>query len=322
MKRILIGVIVLLVAANMYLLFDRNKPVIETTTQKKVERPLEKYSYEHLRSYNSVASPIVIEDELKSTEDFTSKKFFFMTNGKKVSGLINLPAGKGPFPVIILIRGFVDPAVYETGVGSERIGEYFARLGYITLSPDFLGYGTSDKAATDAFEDRFLTYTTVLDLMKSVENSDGINSKGIEGVWGHSNGGQIALTVAEISRHTVPTVLWAPVTKPFPYSILYFTDEFDDRGKALRRVLAQFEQLYDVEKYSLTNYIDWINAPLQIHQGTNDEEVPEVWNSEFASLLKEKNKDVEYFTYPGENHNFNRGSFELAASRSAAFFQD
>jgi len=312
--------------------FGNNSEVSFNKTPTPTVKPLLKYTYENLQKYKPESSEIVIDEELEGEEDFVSHLFFFNTSGgKKVSGLLNIPSKKGEYPVVILFRGFVDPAIYETGIGSQRVGEYFASNGFITLAPDFLGYGSSDKPVDDAFEDRFMTYTTVIDLVSSIKNINAaFSDKEIYEItadyeklafWGHSNGGQIALSVAEITGHKYPTVVWAPVSKPFPYSILYYTDEFDDNGKALRRALAKFEENYDVEKYSPANFYDLIKAPIQIHQGVADEEVPVVWSDELEKILKDKKVNVEYFTYPGENHNFQNGSWPLAVSRSAEFIK-
>ena len=140
------------------------------------------------------------------------------------------------------------------------------------------------------------------------------------GLFGHSNGGHIALAVLEITGSLYPTVLWAPVGKPFPYSILAFTDEFEDKGKALRKLISDFEKDYDITEYSIDNYFDWINAPIEIHQGLADREVPFWWSEELVAILKEKNKEVTYFTYPGEDHNFNAGTWSLLAERTLNFY--
>src|SRR6185369_15272303 len=94
-----------------------------------------------------------------------------------------------------------------------------------------------------------------------------------------------------------------PASKPFPYVVLYFTDESNDGGKFIRNELARFENIYDVDNYSYTNYIDSINAPIQIHQGTADDAVPIGWTNELVGKLKKTDKDVTYHTYPGADHN-------------------
>jgi len=142
-------------------------------------------------------------------------------------------------------------------------------------------------------------------------------------LWGHSNGGQIALTVLTIlgeKGSIYPTSLWAPVTKIFPYSILYYTDEFEDYGKALRKELAQFEKDYDTDLYAFTRYFDRITAPIIFHQGTDDEAVPLKWSSDFVNTMKGKGKSIRYYTYPGADHNLNVG-WNTVISRDIEFFR-
>ena len=294
------------------------------------EKPLDKYTYEKLKQARFAPSDITIGKTVKEPVDFKSLMFYFNVDGKRVSGLINVPEKPGNYPIIVLFRGYVDREIYQTGIGTAHMGEFLAKNGFITLAPDFLGYGESDNPSSDPIEERFQTYTTSLTLLASLVNlnkalasSDSIVSASASkvGIWGHSNGGQIALSVLEISGATYPTVLWAPVSKPFPYSILYYTDDFDDHGKMLRRVVADFEKDYDSEKYSLTNFLDLINAPIQLHQGEQDEAVPFRWSENLADSLNKIDKKIEYFKYLGEDHNFSEGNWPLAASRSSEFYR-
>ena len=300
--------------------------VVKEVTQ----RPLEKYTFKNLQKISFPPSTITLGHTLKDDDpDFVSQMFYFTFEGKKVSGLINVPTTPGTYPVLIMFRGFVDRGQFTTGEGTRRTAEEFARNGFITLAPDFLGYGASDREADDGFESRFQTYTTGLVLLASVEKlQDGLNASYSGklkvdttkvGVWGHSNGGHIALSVLAISGKKYPTVLWNPVTKPFPYSILYFTDEYDDGGKALRKSLANFEALYNTDFYDPSRYYDWIQASIQLHQAVDDEEVPLRWSDQFVEHMKSMDKDMSYFIYPGENHNFNNGSWPTIMQRSIEF---
>lgn len=313
-----------------------NQKPQESKTASPKPKPLEKYTYDNLSKTEFIPSKITLGEILKDEEKFTSRKFYFYVDSKKVSGLINIPKIDGTYPVILMLRGFVEKEKYQTGIGTQRAGEYFVQNGYITIAPDFLGYGESDKPSDLAIEERFQTYVTILTLLKSIPNLNGqllalknsegsnVNSQLLSdpervGLWAHSNGGQIALSVLEITGTNYPTVLWAPVSKPFPYSILYFTDEFDDRGKALRKAVASFEEDYDVEAYSPTNFYDRIQAPIQLHQGSADNAVPIQWSNILKKSLKDLNKEVEYFIYPGADHNLTP-SWNAAVARSLNFY--
>ena len=289
-------------------------------------RTLDLYTIENLSKTQIKGGTVLIGEKLSDSLSFSSYLFSFPVDPdfdgrvlKKVTGLINLPKGEGPFPIVLMFRGYVDQKTYTTGMGTKRAGEYFASNGFISIAPDFLGYGGSDKEAENIFESRFQTYATVLILLESLDSLEGWDGQNIF-IWGHSNGGQVALTLLEITQNPLPTTLWAPVSKPFPYSVLYYTDESEDNGKLIRRALAKFEDNYDVDLYSLTNYFERIKAPIELHQGTSDEEVPKAWSDELRDTLKKLELEVEYFVYPGADHNLNP-SWSLVISRDLSFFQ-
>ena len=289
-------------------------------------RTLDKYTIENLSKAEIKGSQIQIGEKLLDADSFSSYLFTFSFDpdfdgrvAKKVTGLINLPKGEGPFPIVVMFRGYVDQKTYTTGTGTKRAGEYFAQNGFITLAPDFLGYGQSDKEAENIFESRFQTYVTALTLLKSLDRLEGWDKQNIF-IWGHSNGGQIALSILEITQKAFPTVLWAPVSKPFPYSILYYTDESDDDGKFIREELAKFEKDYNADLYSIPNYFDRLKAPIQLHQGVSDLEVPRPWSDELAKELKNLGLGMEYIVYPSADHNLNP-AWDIASQNSLNFFR-
>lgn len=285
-------------------------------------RKYDKYSYEALSARHFEPSPITIEETLKETSQFTSYLFSFQTEGKKVTGQLNVPRGgvpTGGFPTILMIRGWAEAEGYKTGSGTRHVAEYFAKNGFLTVAPDFLGYGGSEARSEDELEARFQTYTTALTLLNSLQNVKQADPNNIF-LWGHSNGGHIALALLEITSRPNPTSLWAPVSKPFPYSILAYSDDSPDKGRALRKILADFEQDYDVDKYSLDMYLDRINAPIQLAQGTADKDVPKWWSDQFIKTLKEKKKEVTYNVYPGADHNLTP-SWNQAAAASLSFYK-
>ncbi len=323
MKKVLILVCIFLLAIlTLESLYIFNKGIFKNPQKLGVvvPTPLLAYSFENLKKIKFSGSPITLGAVVSENADSFSQVFYFSVpkqpNSKvmeKVSGLMNIPKKAGQHPVIVMFRGYIPDSTYFPGAGTQPSAAVFAKNGFITLAPDFLGYGESASPSADPFENRFQTYTTALSLLASLPN---LNS-GLEtvyagtvsadlnkvGIWGHSNGGHIALSALEISGVTYPTVLWAPVSTSFPYSILYYTDESDDQGKALRKTLSGFETIYNTDLFSLTNYFNWIKAPLQINQGTADEEVPVWWSDALVKTLKNDDISTQYITYPGAAHN-------------------
>ncbi len=297
--------------------FNFTSPLLEVT-----QKPLEKYSFENLRTTEIKSSEIKLEKVISEEDDYTSHQFSYQVDGKKVTGQLNVPTAKAPkdgYPVILMIRGFIDPATYKTGDGTRHAAVVFAKNGYVTIAPDMLGYGESDPPDNNTITARVIRPYEILVLLNSLPSIP-YTLYSIPFLWAHSNGGQIALSILEITGKEIPTTLWAPVSKPFPYSILYYTDEYEDYGKAIRKVIADFEQNYDVDKYSIHAYYDWIQAPLQIHQGTADDAIPLEWTNDLVKNLKDKDKTVTYYTYPGTDHDM-QPSWNTVISRDLVFFR-
>lgn len=301
------------------------------------EKPLLAYTFTSLKKTAFRKSPITLGGVVAETADTRQQLFSFSVPAKpgeqpslKVSGVINMPVKGGTYPVIVMLRGFIPEESYAPGAGTQHAAEVFAQKGYVTVAPDFLGFGQSDKPSGDGFEARFQTYTTAITLINSLANlNDGLDASysgvlridpGRIGLWGHSNGGHIALSVLAITGASFPTVLWAPVSKSFPYSILYYTDEADDQGKALRKAVAGFEEDYNADLFSPPSYYPWIKAPLALMQGTADREVPVWWSDDLAADLKKLDIDLAYSTFAGADHNLLPSGWTPAVLGSVSFY--
>ncbi len=353
MKKILTTLIVIIL--SFLTLFSLSKSPREeninfqnTQQPQKTMKYLEKYTIENLSKSNIQPGKFTLKQVLKEDQGFNSYLFEFEFNPtldnklfKKTTGQINIPKEKGSHPLLIMLRGYVDQKRFKTGDGTRNASAFFAKNGIITIAPDFLGYGGSDKEAENIFEARFQSYVTVLSLIKTftlvqegkqdliqvseeIEDTsklnDLLNNFSKIFLWGHSNGGQIALTVLEITQGNYPTTLWAPVSVFFPYSILFYTDESEDRGKFIRKELAKFEELYDPDLYSLDLYLEKINSPLQIHQGLKDTEVPATWTENLVNKLRNLRKDITYYKYANADHNL-QPDWNLVVERDLEFFK-
>ncbi|MFC1653320.1 alpha/beta hydrolase family protein [Patescibacteria group bacterium] len=317
-----------------YFLFNKNSiisPIGDAITQIiEREKLLEKYSFENLANSPINKSEIVLGEIIKEEERHSSYNFFIEVEGQKVSGQINIPKIQNPtngFPVLVMNRGFIDPEIYQTGMGTKNAAGYFARNGFITIAPDFLGFGESDQEDANPMAARVKKPVTTITILNSISSLNQFTKADRNNIfmWGHSNGGQISLSVLEILGKSpywnkeIPTTLWAPVSKGFPYNILYYTDD-GDYGKALRKVLFEFELDYDTDKYSIHKYFDWVNSPIQIHQGTSDIFIPTSWSDDLVKKLKENEIKVKYYKYQGADHNL-KPSWGVVVERDLVFFK-
>lgn len=288
------------------------------------ELPYAKYTFARLAMTQPVASTIQLGEQTGKGEGYIVRNFIYAVAGRKVTGEVHIPEGVGPFPTILMTRGYADAATYTTGTGTRHAAEYYSAHGYLTIAPDMLGYGGSDASDPDPLGARLVRPVEILDLLASIPTLRLADPSRVY-LWGHSNGGQITLSALEILGGLVKNglatnlpkvkgaVLWAPVSKPFPYSVLVYMDEEDDGGKALRKMVADFETQYNTDDFSIAKYWDWITIPVQVEQGTADQLVPYWWTNDLVKALKAGGGTVSYFTYPGSDHNLQPGWAQVVA---------
>lgn len=294
---------------------------IPTPTPTEIPRDYSAWSFENLTQRQYSGGQIKLGRVLKREEKFTSYVFTYQSDGKTVSGMLNRPNNGVKFPVIILLHGYADKKYYYHGYGTEKSANFLAENGFLTLSPDFLGYGTSDWEDEDILVARFVRPVEVLSLLSAISSLPSADSGRI-GLWGHSNGGQIALSVLEITGKPYPTSLLAPVSLDFPECVLTYLGNVEV-GNIVKEKVDSFLILNDPKKFSLSPYLSKIKPPFIVHQATTDPEIKKLWTDSLVNKLKNQGLDVAYFTYSKENHNFNRykTTGDLLRQRDLEFFR-
>jgi uncharacterized protein len=340
MKKFLLVLLILIIVGVGYWFLNNREieiinPLVKIEKNEKVKKNtgwLTKYNFENLKKRENKASEIkkigrvlVVEEARKDPTDFESKAITFESNGKKISGMMNVPSyapselrtGK---PTIIMIRGFAENEGYFIGSGSWKAADELARNGFITISLDFLGFGLSDSESTDILEARFEKPMSVMDLIESVKKLDIVDDTKI-GIWAHSNGGQIAISVLEVTGKNYPTVLWAPMTNPFPKSVLEMVDDQSEGSLKVKQRIEEFEKEYDSKLYSIDNFYDWIEAPILIHQGTADVWCKVEWQQDLQKKLKKMGKEVILDIRQGSDHNLKQ-SWQEVMDEDIKFFRE
>ncbi len=296
------------------------KPTLEAMKATEYLVDYSPYTFEALGKRQFEPGKIKLGAILTQEENFTSYVFTYQSDGKTISGMANIPVGLGRFPVIILLRGYADSQNYHVGLGTERSANNLAMGGFLTLAPDFLGYGYSDWEDKDILSARFYRPVEVLSLLSAVSSLPSADSSRI-GLWGHSNGGQIALSLLEITGKAYPTSLWAPISLGFPESVLVYLGT-EDVGNIVKEKVDKFLVNNDPKKYSISEGFEKIKAPFIVHQATYDELIKTEWTKSLVEKLKSNGNKVDLYLYSRENHNFNRykETGEVLRQRDLEFF--
>ena len=53
------------------------------------------------------------------TGAYTSYAASYRSGRLRITGVLNVPTGRGPFPAVVLAHGYIDPTIYVTGQGSK-----------------------------------------------------------------------------------------------------------------------------------------------------------------------------------------------------------
>jgi dipeptidyl aminopeptidase/acylaminoacyl peptidase len=262
---------------------------------------------------------------LATTADYTRHHITYRSDGLTISGIMNRPRGDGPFPVLVLNHGYIDPAVYTNGRGLRREQDYLARRGYVVVHTDYRNHAQSD-------DDPDYEMTLRLGYIKDSANAiyalrasslPYIDAERV-GMLGHSMGGGVTLAVLVTDPELLDAaVLFAPVSSDY-------VDNYNKwiRGSSTRRALtSRIEDAYgspsDNPEFwanvSARTFFDLVKAPVMIHHGTSDSSVPLQWSRDTQNALEGAGKDVALHVYEGEPHEF-VGAWSTVMRRTLEFF--
>ena len=82
--------------------------------------------------------------QIAATDAYRQYDATYRSGDLTITGRVNVPLGKGPFPAVVLAHGYIDPAVYVSGQGLMREQDWLARAGYVTLHVDYRNHAGSD----------------------------------------------------------------------------------------------------------------------------------------------------------------------------------
>lgn len=289
----------------------------------------------HLLEREIVGSPIIFEQALANGPNYSRYIASYMSEGNKIYGLLTVPFGDVPpggFKAIVFNHGFIPPTVYRT---TERYVAYvdtLAQHGFVVFKIDMRGHGSSEGEPTGSYFSPGYTIDAIAAL-KSLQMMDFVDPDGI-GMWGHSMAGNLVLRAMLIEPDIKAGVIWAGAVysyddyTAFRISDPSVTDAVREQSNAFR-IGRQLRETYGQPSttipfwraVSLTEHIDLLDSPLQIHHAVNDNVVNIGYSQNLAAVLAANDKTFEYYEYAGGGHDITSPYFEQAMLRTVTFFQ-
>ena len=260
--------------------------------------------------------------------DFGAYKRYLITyrgDGLVISGVMNVPDGKGPFPVLVLNHGYIDPDTYFPGQGMPREHDYLARQGYVVLHTDYRGHASSDDDKNMDYELRLPYAVDTINAVKAVKSSKlRYLDKDRVGWLGRSMGGNVTLTALVAQPGLVDAaVIYASTSSLAADNWKQFYRPSEDRARVNRRMKQTYGLPDDSPEFwraaSPRPYFNRVSEPLLVHHGTVDDTCPIRWSEATVKALRAAGKDVTFVKYRGEGHTFER-QWRRSIERTAAFF--
>jgi dipeptidyl aminopeptidase/acylaminoacyl peptidase len=265
-------------------------------------------SIPHFREMKLEGRDLVLGDILDENDAYTRYAVTYRSNSLLITGIMNIPVGEGPFPLVILNHGYIARAIYTQGRGLKREQDYLSRHGFAVLHTDYRGHAGSDESPmTDNVYDGNLEYA--MDSANAILAARAANMPHIDttrvGMLGHSLGGGVTLAVLTGRQDLISAaVLYAPVHADVWENFSRWRAERskDDRTIEVFGTREENTDLWDA--LSPQTFLADITAPILLFQGDRDQEVPKEWSDHLAMKLQEAGREVTYIEYPGEGHEF------------------
>src|SRR6185503_4559704 len=189
-----------------------------------IEELIFPYTIDGLRQHVYRSGKVHILSTLTETEKYTSYLIDYPSDGLTITGMMLIPKGDGPFPVILMNHGFFSRSLFNSGDGTDRSAAYLAEHGYITLASDYRSWGGSDIGESLFYSGQVIDVINLLNAIPSISQADANRV----GMWGHSMGGGITMKVLTIVGAGLPrpeleqpaatikaAVLYSPVSADF-----------------------------------------------------------------------------------------------------------
>ena len=281
-------------------------------------------------------SAITIEQQLENGANYARYIASYISEGNKIYGLLTVPFGDAPeggHKAIVFIHGYIPPDQYRT---TERYVAYvdaLAQAGFVVFKIDLRGFGESEGEPSGAYFSPDYSIDAIAAL-KSLQTLDYVDPEGI-GLWGHSMAGNVTLRAMLIEPAIQAGVIWAGAVYSYDDFTRYSIDDPSysptaPASSAGRRIGQLIRETYGPpntaepfwQAVSLTEHIDLLQAPIQLHHAVDDNVVTIDYSRDLAAVLNVAGKAYSFYEYEGGGHNITSPYFGEAMRRTIAFFQE
>lgn len=198
-----------------------------------------------------------------------------------ISGVLNVPTGRGSFPAVVLAHGYIDPAIYVRGQGMTRERGYLAARGYIALHVDYRNHAESDDDPRYQTRMRLGYSADVIAAVKALRRSPDVPVDDDRmALYGRSMGGGVILKALVAEPGLVQAAApWASVSSLEADNFRQFmSDPGDSRGQ---EVVAAHGSPADSPAFWRENSsrpsFDAITEPVLMVHGRFDDTCPPPW---------------------------------------------
>ena len=282
--------------------------------------PFEQYTIPYLGRRSYGGGKIEVMEKLTESDIFASYSIRYPSDGLNIYGFMNVPKGKGPFPVIVSIHGYAPYGQYDAFNMAQDFADFFAEHGFIVVHPGLRNQPPSDNG------DNLLRVGMTIDVMNLIalvraQNDLPAELAGVNpdrmGLWGGSMGGEIALRVLTISPDIKAAVLSSPLSGNEERNSRQLYEIFNDE---------QFQKDAEIplellDRISPMYYYHQIKSAVQLNHGTKDTTAPISWAVETCDFLESAGVSVQCIYYEKAKHSFSGDNAEKLRQNALEFYQ-
>jgi dipeptidyl aminopeptidase/acylaminoacyl peptidase len=293
----------------------------------------------YLRGLEIAGSEITFEEKLIDRSNYHQHRVSYISEGNKIYGLLTIPFEEPPeggYKAIVFNHGYIPPTAYRTTTRYTAYVDYLARSGFVVFKIDYRGHGDSEGQPTGSYFSPGYTIDSITAL-KSLQMMDIIDPQGI-GMWGHSMAGNLVLRAMLVEPAVKAGVIWAGAVYSYDDFGKYGIDDntyrppttsgsedAPDPRRSRREIFDTYGRPDTRVDYwkavSLTENIEFLTSPLQLHHAEDDTVVNIGYSFDLAAVLQQNGLQYEFYIYEGGGHNLISPYFEQAMLRTVAFFR-